>query len=239
VNVYQAVFAAGQEFGMRRLGVRAFGVNHVEACFPTIAIDYIPAMFGERESRFLNEYVMPSMGFFATMFQHSTGSMAGRPVSDFYRSPVELGWGKSIKFDHEFVGRQALEAEVENPVKKIVTLEWDTEDVLDLFAALFRDGDIYELPDLPRSWGTSMFDLVTDTDGNEVGTSSSRCHSVFFRKMLSLCVIDADKAEPGTPVHVLWGSPSSNQKTIRATVAPAPYKQDNRRADLAQIKQPQ
>lgn len=31
---------------------------------------------------------------------------------------------------------------------------------------------------------------------------------------------------------MLWGSPGTPQKRIRATVAPAPYQQDNRRADL-------
>ena len=35
-----------------------------------------------------------------------------------YRNPVELGWAGMIKFDHEFVGRDALEKEVANPQGK-------------------------------------------------------------------------------------------------------------------------
>jgi vanillate/3-O-methylgallate O-demethylase len=50
--------------------------------------------------------------------------------------------------------------------------------------------------------------------------------------MISLCTIDVEQSEPGTEVTVLWGNPGEPQKEIRATVAPAPYKQDNRRVDL-------
>jgi vanillate/3-O-methylgallate O-demethylase len=50
--------------------------------------------------------------------------------------------------------------------------------------------------------------------------------------MLSLAVIDAELAAPGTQVEVIWGLPGRRQKAIRATVVPTPYKTDNRRADL-------
>jgi vanillate/3-O-methylgallate O-demethylase len=53
--------------------------------------------------------------------------------------------------------------------------------------------------------------------------------------MLSLCTIDVAHADPGTEVIVIWGAPGTRQKEIRATVAPAPYKTDNRRADLHAI----
>ena len=47
-----------------------------------------------------------------------------------------------------------------------------------------------------------------------------------------LCVIEPQFAEPGTEVTVVWGEPSKPQKEIRAKVAPAPYKKDNRRSDV-------
>jgi vanillate/3-O-methylgallate O-demethylase len=53
--------------------------------------------------------------------------------------------------------------------------------------------------------------------------------------MISLCTIDIEHSEPGTQVTVVWGNPGEPQKQIRATVAPAPYKQDNRRADLSRL----
>jgi vanillate/3-O-methylgallate O-demethylase len=48
-------------------------------------------------------------------------------------------------------------------------------------------------------------------------------------------VLDAPLCAPGTPVRVLWGQPGAAQKQIRATVAPAPYKKDNRRLDVSQL----
>lgn len=68
--------------------------------------------------------------------------------------------------------------------------------------------------------------------GKLVGVATSRGLSVYFREMLSLCVIDLEYAVPGTEVTVIWGSPGGPQKEIRATVARVPYKKDNSRIDL-------
>jgi vanillate/3-O-methylgallate O-demethylase len=54
--------------------------------------------------------------------------------------------------------------------------------------------------------------------------------------MISLAVIDVDQAEIGNELSVVWGNPGERQITIRATVAPAPYKQDNRRVDLNSLR---
>ena len=54
-------------------------------------------------------------------------------------------------------------------------------------------------------------------------------------QMLSLCVLDVALCAPGTEVTVLWGRPGTPQKAIRATVAPAPYKKDNRRLDVSRL----
>jgi len=62
--------------------------------------------------------------------------------------------------------------------------------------------------------------------------ATSRCYSYYFREMLSLAVIDVDRAEPGTEVTVIWGDVGQRQKQIRATVAAAPYKTDRRRTEL-------
>jgi len=46
-EIYNALLDAGQAFGIRRLGGRTKMVNHVEACFPTPSVDYVPAISGE------------------------------------------------------------------------------------------------------------------------------------------------------------------------------------------------
>ena len=49
---------------------------------------------------------------------HSTPREASEGIRSAtrYRSPVELGWGKNIIFDHDFIGRKALEPEVADPM---------------------------------------------------------------------------------------------------------------------------
>ena len=68
-----------------------------------------------------------------------------------------------------------------------------------------------------------------------VGVATSRGYSYYFRQMLSLCVIDVDCSEFGTEVTVIWGAPGEPQKEIRAQVAAAPYKKDNRRIDVRNL----
>ncbi len=63
-------------------------------------------------------------------------------------------------------------------------------------------------------------------------------YSYCFLQMLSLCMIDVEHSEPGTDVPVVWGEPGESQKEIQATVAPAPYKKDNRRIDTTGLELP-
>lgn len=46
---------------------------------------------------------------------------------------------------------------------------------------------------------------------------------MYYRRMLSLAVLDANHVEEGREVEVLWGSPGTRQLRIRATVARYPY----------------
>jgi vanillate/3-O-methylgallate O-demethylase len=229
-DVYDAVVAAGREFGIRKLGARTTMINHLEACFPTIATDYIPAIFDPGMADYLTEFTA-SMPAFAQP-AYIAGSYEGTTISEYYRSPVELGWGRNIKFDHDFLGREALEEEKANPRRTIRTLEWNGDDVVDIFATLFKEGDHYPFMDMPRDQRGFMWaDKVTVGD-DLVGVATSRGYSYYYRQMLSLCTIDVRHSEPGTEVVVHWGKPDGPQKAVRATVAPAPYKPDRRRADL-------
>lgn len=55
------------------------------------------------------------------------------------------------------------------------------------------------------------------------GISSGRVFSHYYRKMLSLALLEAEWAKVGDTVEVLWGSPGTRQKRIKATVARYPY----------------
>jgi vanillate/3-O-methylgallate O-demethylase len=232
-DVYEAILEAGREFGIRRLGGRTVFINHLEACFPTIITDYLPAIFGDDMREYLAEF-RAAMPAYAITF-NIAGSFEADDISAWYRSPVELGWSKNIKFDHEFLGRKALEEEVANPKRTIRTLVWNPDDVIDIYASLFRTGDPYDYMEMPRDQRGFMWADKVMKDGKLVGVATSRGYSFYFRQMLSLCVIDVEHSAPGTQVTVIWGQPGRPQKEIRATVAPAPYKQDRRRTDVSSL----
>lgn len=228
VDIYEAIMTVGREFGVRRLGGRTKMVNHVEACFPTPSVDYVPAIFGESEQEFAALFSDNAKEIYRT----TDGSFEYSDISELYRSPVELGWGKNVKLDHDFIGRAAIEPELRNPRRTIVTLVWNAEDVADVYASLFRKEPPYQYMEIPRNILGCVFADTVLKDGAMVGVSTSRCYSYYFRQMLSLCVLDVALREPGTNVTVVWGRPGQPQKHIRATVFPAPYKRDNRRTDV-------
>jgi vanillate/3-O-methylgallate O-demethylase len=235
-QVTAAVMEVGKEFGIRKLGGRAVFINHLEACFPTIITDYCPAMFDEDMEEYRAEFQAAMPGF-ATTF-NIAGSFEGNQISDWYRGPVELGWGKNIKFDHDFIGRKALEHEVANPKRLMRTLVWNADDVVDVYASMFRDERPYDYMDMPRDQRGFMYADKVMKDGKVVGVSTSRGYSYYFREMLSLCTLDVACCEPGSEVIVIWGNPGGPQKEIRAKVALAPYKTDNRKLDVRSLPPP-
>ncbi len=232
-EIYGAILEAGKDFGIRRLGGRAVFINHLEACFPTRMTDYLPAVYEDDLREYLEEYNAAMPGYATTC--NIAGSFEADDVSAWYRSPVELGWTKNIKFDHDFIGRQALEDEVAHPKRTMRTLVWNADDVVDVYASLFRSGAPYHFMDMPRDQRGFMWADKVLLGEELVGVATSRGYSYYFRQMISLCTINVEHSEPGTEVTVVWGNPDEEQKEIRATVAPAPYETDNRRADLGKL----
>lgn len=231
-DIYAALLDAGRDFGIRRLGGRTKMVNHVEACFPTPSVDYVPAIFGEAEHEFATSYFSANA---RANYRKTDGSFAYSGIGELYRTPVELGWRKNVKFDHGFIGDSALEAEVANPRRTMVTLVWNGDDCAEVYASLFGKEPPYQYMEMPRNILGCVFADAVMKNGQVAGISTSRCYSYYFRQMLSLCVLDAPLCVPGTEVSVTWGRPGAPQKQIRATVAPAPYKRDNRRVDVTQL----
>ncbi|MGW7046527.1 hypothetical protein ACWGDT_28320 [Streptomyces avermitilis] len=57
------------------------------------------------------------------------GSFFSENVEDPYCSPYELGYGRMISFNHDFIGRDALEKTKDSVRRSKVTLVFDPEDV--------------------------------------------------------------------------------------------------------------
>jgi glycine cleavage system aminomethyltransferase T len=243
-EIWNAVYEAGKEFGIRRLGRRNLMINHMEASYPTGCIHFFNALADDSKAEFrkwVDENPLPD-GWRGTAMEawpysistSFTGSWDGDDIREIYRSPVEMGWAANIKFDHDFIGRAALEEEVANPRRKVVTLEFNSDDLVAMYATLFGQGDVIRPFEIPHSpYATVWVDKILNTDGETVGHATFPGYSLHFRKALALSFIDVQYAETGTQVTVLWGNPGEPQTKLRATVASAPYKKDDRRRDLS------
>jgi syringate O-demethylase len=162
------------------------------------------------------------------------GSFSSDNIEDYYLTPWDLGYGMVVKFDHDFIGREALEKIAKNPRRKKVTLALNSDDVLKSgMSTMFQKGERAKHFELPSSvYSTLPYDKVVK-DGKTIGVSTWVGYSSNERTMLTLAILDVEHAEPGTPVTFVWGEEGGGsskptverhkQIEIRATVAPVPY----------------
>src|SRR5258708_36288287 len=100
------------------------------------------------------------------------GSYYSNNIADYYHTPYDLGYGSFVKFDHDFIGRTALEKIADKPRRKKVTLVWNGDDVTRAFGALFHGGDKTKYIDLPlANYSTLPFDKVLK-GGKTIGVVS-------------------------------------------------------------------
>jgi vanillate/3-O-methylgallate O-demethylase len=225
-EIREAILSAGMDIGLRQVGNRAYSTNTLESGWIPSPL---PAVYtGERMKAY--RQWLPSTGYEAS--GSIGGSFDSSNIEDYYMTPYALGYGPFIKFDHDFIGREALEQMSGKTHRKKVTYAWNSEDVVKVFASVFEQGDPYKYIDLPQSNYTSAsYDKVT-LDGKAVGMSMFTGYSYNERSMLSLGVVDAD-VEIGTEVKLVWGEPGGGsqkptverhrQLEVRATVSPVPY----------------
>ena len=225
-DVRAAIIEAGQDFGLRQVGSRVYATNTLESGWIPCPL---PAVFTGDEMKAYREW-LPANGY------EATGSLGGSyysdDITDYYLTPHDLGYWPFVKFDHDFVGREALEAMADRPRWKKVTLAWNGEDVARSIGTLFEKGDAVKYIDFPLSnYATWPYDKVL-LDGSMVGVSTFSGYSYNERSYLSLAMVDTD-VELGSEVTLVWGEEGGGstkpvverhvQADIRAIVSPAPY----------------
>ena len=222
--VWVAVVEAGKELGLLQLGFKAMSNQHVEAGIATNGLDYLPAS-------------IPTPGA-PWQFKSGgpTGSFIPTGLADFFRKPGELGWAvRAGSHEDDYLGRAAVEAEkaLGGPARTFVGLYWNTDDVIAVQNSLYLGAEVVDQMDFPRAAGAA-FDFI-QIDGENVGIASGRTYSPSLRRTISFGVIDKAFAAPGTEVAVLWGTPGTPQRLIRATVTALPFLPDHRRVDVTTI----
>ena len=225
-EVKAAIVEAGREFGLKQVGSRVYATNTLESGWIPSPL---PAIFTAQELKSYRQW-LPAEGY------EGTGSLGGsfysNDIEDYYLTPHDLGYWPFVKFDHDFIGREALEKIADRPRRRKVTLAWNSEDVAHAMGTMFEKGDAVKYIDLPLSnYATWPYDKVLH-DGDTVGLSTFSGYSYNERAMLSLAIVDVD-VEIGTEVMLVWGEENGGsgkpvverhrQAELRAIVSPCPY----------------
>ncbi|MFD8160871.1 aminomethyl transferase family protein [Streptomyces malaysiensis] len=224
--VLAALLAAGKDHGLVRAGAKAYSTANLESGWVPAPI---PAIFGD--DPLLKEYRewLPASAIGAI-----GGSVDSDDIADYYLTPYDIGYDRTVKFDHDFIGRAALEGLAKNPPRTKVTLVWNNDDVTAALGSLLGDGPGAKYFDLPKiRYALHQEDRVL-VDGERIGISLDCGYIANERAMVSLATIAKEHAEPGTEVTVVWGEHPRSAKPqvedhkqweIRATVAPVPFVQ--------------
>ncbi len=221
-DVLAVILEAGKEFDLVRAGAKAYSTANLESGWipTTVPAIFDPEMTGYRE--WLGVESLGSLG----------GSMNSADIRDYYVTPYDIGYGRTVKFDHDFLGRDALERMVGSPHRSKVTLVWNADDVAAAVRSLHEPGIPAKYIEMPKS-RYALFHVDTVLQGRApVGMSLDPGYIANEQDFVSLATVDTAVSEPGTEVTVLWGEDPNSAKPaverhrqveIRATVAPAPY----------------
>jgi vanillate/3-O-methylgallate O-demethylase len=225
-EIRAAIVAGGKEFGLKEVGARAYATNTCESGWVPSPL---PAVYTGEKMKKYREW-LPANSYEAT--GSIGGSMNSTNIEDYYVTPYEMGYGPFIKFDHDFIGSEALQKMAGKPHRKKVTFAWNADDVMKVWRSMLEQGEPYKYIDLPLSNYTSAsYDKVL-LGGKQVGLNMFSGYSYNERSMLSLGIVDPDVAL-GSEVKILWGEEGGGtrkptverhkQLEIRAIVSPAPY----------------
>jgi vanillate/3-O-methylgallate O-demethylase len=213
--VKDALMTAGEEYGLVHVGALAYASASVESGWIPSPI---PAIYTDPE---LADYRgwLPLFGIEGK--RPLNGSFFSEDIEDYYVSPYDLGYGKSIAFNHDFIGREALEKARESHRRTKVTLVLDPAEVRRVLGAD------------PGYYLTYARHRVEASDGALVGLTYQTATLDTAGTILALTLVDSERATPGTPVEVVWGEhpgPGTDADAdlgfprIRATVAPGPLR---------------
>ncbi|HEX7081357.1 MAG TPA: aminomethyltransferase family protein [Gammaproteobacteria bacterium] len=234
-KVRTAIVEAGEEFGLRQVGAKAYSSNTLESGWIPSPL---PAVYSGEKMKPYREW-LPATAYEARA--SLGGSFVSDNIEDYYLTPYDLGYGQIVKFDHDFIGREALEKIAEKPHREKVTLAWNDSDVKEALGSLVdKEGKPAKFIDFPSAvYSTLPYDKVTK-NGKTIGISTWTGYTWNYRSILSLAMVAPEHAEPGTEVTVVWGEEGGGTKKptvephrqieVRAIVSPVPYSEVARTA---------
>jgi syringate O-demethylase/vanillate/3-O-methylgallate O-demethylase len=227
-EVKAAILEAGKEFDLRQVGARAYSTTAVDSGWLGCVM---PAIYSDEETRPYREW-LPADSYDGRA--SLGGSFVSENIEDYYYSPWDLDYGRLIRFDHEFVGRKALEEMAQRPHRCKVSLVWNADDVAGVFRSFATpglNGKFIEMPDFHYS--TNPYDKVLDARENVVGVSTYGAFLAPDGAWVSLAVVDEKCAATGNELTIVWGEPEHGSRRpvveshvlmpVRATVSGWPF----------------
>ena len=135
----------------RRAGARAYSTANLES-------GWIPrppaAIFGEGEKAFREWLPAAAVGSLG-------GSMNSAEITDYYVTPSDIGYGRLVRFDHDFLGRDALQEIEGTGRREKVTLVWNPDDVAGVMRSQHEPGLPAKFMEMPKSrYATCQADTV-------------------------------------------------------------------------------
>ncbi len=227
-EIRNAILEAGKDFGIVQVGARAYATNTLESGWIPSPV---PAVYTGEKMKSYRQW-LPGTSYEANA--GLGGSFVSKKIEDYYTSPHELGYASFTKYDHDFIGKEALQKMEGKVHRKKVTFAWNDQDVVKVLQSMFAPpGENYKVIDLPLSnYASSSFDSVM-SGGKVIGASMFSGYTFNERKMLSLGFVEEQYSKPGTQLTLVWGEENGGTKKttverhkqteLRVTVAPAPY----------------
>ena len=225
-EVKARILEAGEEFGLRQVGGRAYSSAAVDSGWIPCPL---PGIYtGELMRPYRQWLKADSFDSIASL----GGSFHSARIEDYYFTPWDLDYGRLIKFDHDFVGRAALQKKAAEPHRKKVSLVWNPDDVAAIHRSLGTE-DNAKYMELPTAhYASYPYDKVL-SKGRLIGVSTYVGYLFPDRAWVSLAVVDEAEAEIGRELSVIWGEEQGGSKRplverhkqveVRATVAAWPF----------------
>lgn len=227
-EVKAAILKAGEEFNLRQVGSRAYASAAVDSGWLPCPM---PAIYSGEDMRPYREWLradsfdaMASVG----------GSFISECIEDYYYTPWDLDYGRLIRFDHDFVGRAALEKMAKQSHRRKVSLVWNPADAQRVYGSLAHPGANAKYMEMPAyHYSSYQYDAVLNAKGERVGIATYSSFIAPDGAWVSLAVVDEAHAANGESLHIVWGEPNGGsrrpnverhvQATVQATVSGWPF----------------
>ena len=222
--ILDAILTAGEEFGLVRAGGLAYYTDSMLTGYPA---QPTPAIFSGDKTRAYREW-LPGDWYEGKL--SVGGSFASENVDDYYVTPYDFGYGHLVKFDHEFVGREALAQMADQPHRQKVWLIWDRDEVMRVIASSLFDDEQNRAKFLDTPLGRYArvhCDTVLVGD-KQIGISTVCAYTTNIRSWFSVAFIDPADVRDGSEVEIVWGE--ENGGTAKRNVEP--HKQTTIRATM-------